>query len=116
MPAQLLEEQIRALYAAFNRRDSSFVTDQMTADVTWPQAFKGGFVRGPAAVAAYWKEQWTEIDPDVEPIGITALDDGRVDVEVHQVVRDLAGNVIADAVVHHFYRFEGARIAGMELG
>ena len=110
-----LEQQIRDLYAAFNRRDSSFATDRMAADVQWPRAFKGGFVEGPEAVRAYWEEQWTEIDPTVEPIGVEAMADGRFDVAVHQVVKDLAGAVIADDVVHHLYTFAGTTILRMEL-
>ena len=110
-----LDQQVHDLYAAFNRRDSSFVIDRMTADVSWPRAFKGGFVQGRDAVRSYWEEQWTEIDPRVEPVSITPLDDGRLSVEVHQVVRDLQGEVIADATVHHVYRFDGQEIASMEV-
>jgi ketosteroid isomerase-like protein len=109
------EQQIRDLYAAFNRRDSSYVTDRMSPDVTWPRAFKGGVVRGPEAVRAYWEAQWKEIDPHVEPVGIERGEDGRYDVEVHQVVKDLAGSVIADSVVHHVYTFDGSTIVRMEL-
>ena len=42
--------------------------------------------------------------------------DGSFDVTVHQVVKDLEGTVLADAEVHHVYRFDGPLIAGMELG
>ena len=111
-----LHGQIRDLYAAFNRRDSSYVTDRMSPDVTWPRAFKGGVVRGPEAVRVYWEEQWREIDPHVEQVGIERLDDGRYDVEVHQVVRDLEGAVLADVTVHHVYTFDGPAIASMEIG
>src|SRR4029077_9363497 len=83
------EQLIRDLYAAFNRRDSTYVTDRMSPDVTWPRAFKGGVVHGPEAVRDYWEAQGTEIDPHVEPVGIERDDNGRYDVEVHQVVKDL---------------------------
>ena len=109
------EQQIRDLYEAFNRRDSSYVTDRMSPNVTWPRAFKGGVVHGPDAVRAYWDDQWREIDPHVEPVDIERLADGRYDVEVHQVVRDLNGAVIADVTVHHVYTFDGAKIASMEI-
>jgi hypothetical protein len=115
MSASAFEQQIRELYAAFNRRDGSYVTDRMSRGVTWPRAFKGGVVHGPEAVRAYWVAQWSEIDPHVEPLAIVRRDDGRFDVEVHQVVKDLAGTVIADSVVHHLYTFEGATIVSMEL-
>jgi hypothetical protein len=109
------EAQIRALYEAFNRRDSSFVTAQMAENVSWPKAFKGGTADGPEAVRAYWEEQWTEIDPTVEPTEVTVLDDGRVDVTVHQMVRDLDGNLIGEGTVHHVYTFVGSLIQRMEI-
>ena len=46
MDDHLFDQQIRDLYAAFNRRDSSYVTHRMSPDVTWPRAFKGGVVHG----------------------------------------------------------------------
>ena len=110
-----LAQEINDLYAAFNRRDSAFVTERMAADVRWPRAFKGGVAEGPEAVSAYWREQWQEIDPHVEPAKIEQRDDGRVDVEVHQVVRSLDGDVIADTVVHHLYSFEDHAITRMEI-
>jgi ketosteroid isomerase-like protein len=109
------EQQIRDLYAAFNRRDSSYVTRRMSPDVTWPRAFKGGVVHGPEAVRAYWEAQWKEIDPHVEPVGIERGGDGRYDVKVHQVVKALAGSVISDAIVHHAYTFDGSTIVSMEI-
>ncbi|MDQ8043705.1 MAG: nuclear transport factor 2 family protein [Solirubrobacteraceae bacterium] len=110
-----MTSRIHDLYAAFNRRDSSFVIDQMAPDVTWPRAFKGGHVEGGDAVRAYWEDQWQEIDPTVEPVSIEPLGDGRFDVEVHQVVKDLDGTVIADSIVHHVYTFDGELIASMDL-
>ena len=115
MADPVADQEIRDLYDAFNRRDASFVTDRMAADVTWPRAFKGGVAHGPEAVRAYWEEQWQEIDPHVEPIAIARHGDDTFDVEVHQVVRDLAGAVIADSTVHHIYRFDDGKIASMEV-
>ena len=60
-------ELLRAAYVAFNARDINAALALMTADVAWPRAFKGGFVRGHEEVRAYWTEQWGEIDPHVEP-------------------------------------------------
>jgi ketosteroid isomerase-like protein len=56
-------ELLRAAYAAFNARDIHAALALMTTDVAWPRAFKGGFVRGHEEVRAYWREQWSEIDP-----------------------------------------------------
>ena len=110
-----MAERVRDLYAAFNDRNSDFVVKQMTPGVEWPQAFKGGFVQGQDAVRTYWENQWREIDPRVDPVSIELLEDGRVDVEVHQVVRDLDGKLMADSIVHHIYTFDGASISRMEV-
>ena len=109
-------ELLRAAYAAFNARDIDAALLLMTADVAWPRAFKGGFVRGPEEVRAYWTEQWSEIDPHVEPVAFRAEDDGSILVEVHQVVRDLAGNVLADDRVSHRFTLEQGLIQRMEVG
>ena len=108
-------ERLRAAYAAFNARDIAAALALMTPDVAWPRAFKGGFVRGPEAVRAYWTEQWSEIDPHVEPVAFHPEDAGRILVEVHQVVRDLAGAVLADEPVGHRFTLEGGLIAKMEV-
>jgi hypothetical protein len=68
-----------------------------------------------AAVRAYWTRQWALIDPRVEPRSFTVEADGRVAVAVHQVVHDLAGTVLRDAMVEHVYTFEGDLITSMEI-
>ena len=108
-------ELLRAAYAAFNARDIDAALALMTPDVAWPRAFKGGFVRGPGEVRAYWMEQWSEIDPHVEPLAFHAEETGRMLVEVHQVVRDLAGTVLADERVGHRFTMEHGLIRGMEV-
>jgi len=108
-------ELLRAAYAAFNARDVDAALALMTADVVWPRAFKGGFVRGPEQVRAYWTEQWREIDPHVEPVAFRRDEAGRILVEVHQVVRDLAGGVLADERVGHRFTLERGLIQHMEV-
>ena len=108
-------ELLRAAYAAFNARDIDAALALMTADVAWPRAFKGGFVRGPEEVRAYWTEQWSEIDPHVEPVTFHPEDAGSILVEVHQTVRDLAGSVLADERTGHRFTLEGGLIQRMEV-
>ena len=121
MPATPLDpsspqiELLRAAYAAFNARDIGAALPLMTTDVAWPRAFKGGFVRGPDEVRAYWTEQWSEIDPNVEPLAFYAEDSGQILVEVHQVVRDLAGTLLADDRVGHRFTIEHGLIQRMEV-
>lgn len=106
---------LRAAYFAFNARDIDAVFATMAPDVRWPRAFKGGVVRGYADIRAYWTEQWSEIDPQVDPVSFHPEDDGRILVDVHQVVRDLNGTVLADQHVGHRFTLENGLIHAMEV-
>lgn len=106
---------LSAAYAAFNARDIDAALALMTIDVTWPMAFKGGFVRGPEDIRAYWTEQWSEINPHVDPVAFHSQNAGQVVVDVHQVVRDLAGAVLADVHVGHRFTIKQGLIQGMEV-
>lgn len=108
-------ELLRKSYAAFNAHDLDTVLALMTPDVYWPRAFKGGFVRGPEDVRAYWIEQGSEIDAHVEPVAFHPEKSGQILVDVHQVVRDLAGTVLADEHVGHRFTIEHGLIQGMEI-
>ena len=108
-------ELLRTAYAAFNARDTDAALALMTPDVAWPRAFKGGFVRGHEEVRAYWTEQWSEIDPHVESVAFHPEEAGQILVEVHQVVRDLSGAVLADEQVGHRFTVEQGLIQKMEV-
>ena len=107
--------RLREAYAAFNSRDIDAALALMTPDVAWPRAFKGGFVQGPQAVRAYWTEQWSEINPHVEPVSFHEESSNRILVEVHQVVRDIAGSVLVDEYVGHCFTIESGLIQRMEV-
>jgi hypothetical protein len=106
---------LRAVYAAFNTRDIDTALSMMTLDIDWPRAFKGGFVHGPNAVRAYWTEQWSEINPHVEPVAFHPAAPGQVLVDVHQVVRGLDGSLLADDIVQHRFVFVDGLIRKMNV-
>ena len=108
-------ELLHTAYAAFNARDIDAALVLMTPDVHWPRAFKGGFVRGPEEVRAYWMEQWSEIDAHVEPVAFNLEDGGQILARVHQIVRDLSGTVLADEQVGHRFTFKDGLIQAMEV-
>ena len=108
-------ELLRAAYAAFNARDIDAALATMTPDVAWPKAFEGGSAHEHQEVRAYWTKQWSEINPYVEPISFHPEDAGRILVGVHQVVRDLAGTVLADEHVGHRYTLENGLLQTMEI-
>jgi hypothetical protein len=106
---------IASAYKAFNARDIDGALSAMRPDVDWPNGMEGGRVHGHSAVRDYWTRQWKEIDPHVEPRSFTTDEAGRIVVEVHQVVRDLAGNVVVDQIVQHVYQMEGGMVRSMEI-
>lgn len=118
MPDHLTPEidLLQAAYAAFNARDIDAALALMTPDVSWPKAFKGGFAKGPEEVRAYWTEQWSEINPTVEPVSFHPEEAGSVLVKVHQRVLDLAGAVLAEGQVGHRFTFADGLIQAMEVG
>ena len=106
---------LRELYAAFNRRDIDHVLASLHPDVLWPNGWEGGYVHGHDGVRDYWQRQWLEIDPVVTPTAFAQAADGRVRVTVHSLVRDRAGQVLAEQVVEHVYTFEGDLVRTMEI-
>lgn len=110
-----VEALMEAVYAAFNRRDIDGALARMRADVDWPKASEGGRVRGKEAIREYWTRQWAEYDPHVEPVEVTEDDAGRVEVRVHQVVRNAAGELLMDGDVWHVYTLRDGLIERMDL-
>ena len=105
----------RDLYAAFNRRDADGVLAMLSDHVDWPNAWKGGRLVGRDAVREYWLAQWAEIDPRVEPLSVAERPDGSLAVAVHQVVRSLDRELVADGEVAHVYRLRDGAIVRMDV-
>jgi hypothetical protein len=107
---------IEQAYSAFNRRDIDGALALMTEDVSWPKASEGGRVVGKEEIRAYWTRQWGQFDGQVEPLAITEEGGGRIRVRVHQLVRNLEGNVLSDSEVVHIFTIKNGLIAAMDLG
>jgi hypothetical protein len=103
-------------YSAFNKRHIDDALALMTEDVSWPKASEGGKVIGKEEIRAYWTRQWNEFDPHVEPISITEEDRGKTRVRVHQLVKSLQGDLLADSEVSHIFTMKNGLIAAMNLG
>lgn len=106
---------LRPAYAAFNARDIDAVLATLHDDVDWPNVLEGTRVRGHDAVRAYWAGQFASIDPSVEPRGMTTEEDGRVVVEVYQVVRAKDGTLLDDRVLRHAYTLRDGLVARMDV-
>lgn len=106
---------IRNLYSAFNARDIEACLAGMQPNVEWPNGMEGGTVSGRDGVRAYWTRQWSMINPHVDPVKIEADGHGRIVVGVHQVIRELDGEVLLDRMVEHVYALEGGLVRNMEI-
>ena len=104
----------KRLYEAFNARDADALINMMTLNVDWPNGWEGGRITGRTAVRDYWARQWESIQSHVEPQTFTESGD-RVAVTVHQVVKDLDGNVLSDGPVSHVYTLRDGLVARMDI-
>ena len=108
-------EMLRRMYTAFNRREFENVLSALQENVDWPNGMEGGRVLGKAAVRAYWKRQFEMLDSKVEPKKFTPEADGRIAIDVHQVVHDKSGKLVGDQMVQHVYEFRDGLIQSMEI-
>ena len=119
VPAQIpvaARELLETVYDRFNARDIDGVFEHMHPDVDWPNVMENTRVHGYDEIRAYWTHQWQVVDPRVTPTAFTLAQDGRIVIDVHQVVKDLAGKELANQHVEHIYTLEEGRIRRMEIG
>ena len=106
---------LKHVYDRFNARDMQSVLAAMHEDVIWANGMEGGHVHGREGVRSYWTRQWAMLDPRVEPVAFAEGPEGEVVVEVHQVVRDLNGNLLAEKMVGHVFRVECGLIKHFDI-
>jgi nuclear transport factor 2 (NTF2) superfamily protein len=102
-------------YRDFNARQINAVLARMDANVDWPNGMEGDRVHGREEVRSYWTRQWGMIDPHVETFELVKDEAGRIAVRVHQVVKDLEGNLLLDTIVQHVYRIQDGLILRMDI-
>jgi len=90
------QDLIKKAYSAFNARDIDKALSTMQPNVQWSKAWEGGYITGHDEIKKYWTRQWNEINPNVEPVGFNERENGSLEVEVHQKVKDLQGNSMFD--------------------
>jgi len=106
---------IKKAYSAFNSRDIDTALSTFHPNVQWPKAFEGGYVNGHDEIREYWTRQWSEINPNVEPVGFTERQNGTLEVAVHQIVKDLQGNLMFDGTVKHIYTIQDQLLQKMDI-
>src|SRR5690349_16724809 len=108
-------ELLKRVYDGFNARDIESVLAAMHDDVIWANGMEGGHVHGRDEVRRYWTRQWAMINPRVEPVEFSRGIGGEFVVEVHAVVHDLNGHLLADNMVGHVFRIENGLIKRFDI-
>ena len=110
-----LKDLIKKTYDAFNDREIDKALSTMQPNVQWSKAWEGGYISGHEEIKEYWTRQWKEINPNVEPIGFNERQNGSLEVEVHQKVKDLQGNSLFDGTVKHIYTLQDGFLRRMDI-
>jgi hypothetical protein len=84
--------------------------------VKWANGLEGGFVYGRDAVREYWTAQFKAIQPELETLNFETDESGHNVVTVHQIVKDLEGNVLTDMTVRQISTVEDGLISLYEIG
>lgn len=110
------QQFLQNLYDAFNNREIETIISFMRPDVKWANGVEGGFVYGRDAVREYWTNQFKDIQPQLETLKFETDENNRNVVTVHQVIKDLQGNLLADTTVHQIFTIEDGLIILYEIG
>ncbi len=106
---------ISQAYSAFNKRDVDSTLALMTENVSWPKASEGGRVVGKQAIREYWTRQWADFDPALDVLEVIGRENGKTEVKVHQLVKNLKGEVLSDTELWHVYTIQNNLIARMDI-
>jgi hypothetical protein len=110
------QQFLQNLYEAFNNRELETIISVMHPDVKWANGVEGGFVYGRDAVREYWTNQYKVIQVQLETLKFETDASNRNVVTVHQIVRDLQGNLLADTTIQQIFTIENGLISLYEIG
>ena len=110
------QQFLQNLYDAFNKREIETIISSMRPDVKWANGVEGGFVYGRDAVREYWTNQYKVIQVQLETLKFETDANNRDVVTVHQIIRDLPGNLLADATIQQIFTIEDGSIVLYEIG
>ncbi len=110
------QQFLQNLYEAFNKGEIETIISVMHPDVKWANGVEGGFVYGRDAVREYWTNQYKVIQVQLETLKFETDENNRNVVTVHQIVRDLQGNLLADTTIQQIFTIENGSIGLYEIG
>ena len=110
------QQFLQNLYDAFNNREIETIISFMRPDVKWANGVEGGFVYGRDAVREYWTNQSKDIQVELETLKFETDEKNRNVVTAHQVIKDLQGNLLADATIQQIFTIQDGLISLYEIG
>ena len=110
------QDFLQNLYDAFNKREIEIIISLMRPDVKWANGVEGGFVYGRDAVREYWTNQFKDIQVELETLKFETDENNRNVVTVHQIIKDLQGNLLADTTIQQIFTIEDGLISLYEIG
>ena len=105
---------ITRYYDAIERRDLEAVLDATHAQVRFHDFLDGGEVEGLDAARNFYQRMF-ELAPDLDPITVVTLPDGRVRVEFQSSVHSSSGQLWSDTRQAAIYTVIDGLIQGVEL-
>ncbi len=109
---ELYEELLRRTYGAFNARNADAALALMQPEVSWATA-NDGFVKGQGGLREYWRRQWKDNRPLLEPVSFREIAPFQTAVEVRATVRQ--GELASESMQEHTFTMRDGLIASMEL-
>lgn len=67
------------------------------------------------SIRPFQPRQWTAINPNVEPVEFNERESGALEIIVHQIVKDLEGNLLFDGRVKHIYTLQNSLLQRMDI-
>lgn len=110
------QQFLQNLYEAFNKGEIETIISVMHPDVKWANGVEGGFVHGRDAVREYWTNQYKVIQVQLKTLKFETDENNRNVITVYQVIRDLQGNLLADATIQQIFIIEDGLISLYEIG
>lgn len=110
------QQFLQNLYDSFNKREIETTLSFMHPDVKWANGLEGGFVYGQDAVREYWTNQFKHIQAELKTLKFEMDENNRNVVTVHQFIKDLQGNLLADATIEQIFTIEDGLISLYEIG
>ena len=108
-------ELLKRLYAAFNEQDVDSALEVIHPDAVWANGMEGGLLNGHQDIREYWSRQWSYITWHVRPMHFEMTDPENIVVDVHQILRDLSGNIVSIRNLQHIFQIEDGLIKKMDI-